>query len=75
MACIPTALIQPLSEVLAVLVEDSLKVLFLLAYLLYLNWKLTLIALIIIPGIALVIRVFSSRLVMTTSVSVDKVWK
>jgi subfamily B ATP-binding cassette protein MsbA len=48
--------------VLAVMVEDSLKVLFLLAYLLYLNWRLTLIALIIIPGIALVIRVFSSRL-------------
>jgi len=48
--------------VLAVLVEDSLKVLFLLAYLLYLNWQLTLIALIIIPGIALVIRIFSGRL-------------
>jgi subfamily B ATP-binding cassette protein MsbA len=48
--------------VLAVLVEDSLKVVFLLAYLLYLNWKLTLIALFIIPCIAIVIRLFSKRL-------------
>lgn len=48
--------------VLAVLVEDSLKVVFLLAYLLYLNWKLTLIALIIVPCIALVIKLFSKRL-------------
>ncbi len=48
--------------VLAVLVEDSLKVVFLLAYLLYLNWKLTLIALCIIPCIAVVIRLFSKRL-------------
>ncbi|MFM9972781.1 MAG: lipid A export permease/ATP-binding protein MsbA [Burkholderiales bacterium] len=48
--------------VLTVLVEDSLKVIFLLAYLLYLNWKLTLIALVIVPCIALVIRLFSKRL-------------
>lgn len=48
--------------VLAVLVEDSLKIVFLLAYLLYLNWKLTLIALCIIPCIAVVIRLFSKRL-------------
>ena len=48
--------------VLAVLVEDSLKVVFLLSYLLYLNWKLTIIALMIIPCIALVIRLFSRRL-------------
>lgn len=48
--------------VLAVLVEDSLKIVFLLAYLLYLNWKLTLIALCIIPCIAIVIRLFSKRL-------------
>ena len=48
--------------VLTVIVEDSLKVIFLLAYLLFLNWQLTLVALIIIPGIALVIRLFSKRL-------------
>lgn len=50
------------TSVLAVLVEDSLKVIFLLAYLLYLNWKLTLIALVIVPCIALVIKLFSKRL-------------
>ncbi len=48
--------------VLAVVVEDSLKVIFLLTYLLYLNWQLTLIALAIVPGIALAIRLFSKRL-------------
>ena len=48
--------------VLTIIVEDSLKVVFLLAYLLYLNWQLTLIALVIVPCIALVIRLFSRRL-------------
>ena len=48
--------------VLTVIVEDSLKVVFLLGYLMYLNWQLTMIALVIVPAIALVIRLFSKRL-------------
>jgi ATP-binding cassette, subfamily B, bacterial MsbA len=48
--------------VLTVLVEDSLKVILLLGYLLYLNWKLTMIALVIVPGIAIAIKLFSKRL-------------
>ena len=48
--------------VLTVLVRDTLSVVGLLAWLLYLNWKLTLVTLIITPGIALVIKLFSKRL-------------
>ncbi len=48
--------------VLTVVVEDTLKVVFLLAYLMYLNWQLTMVALVIVPGIALVIKLFSKRL-------------
>ncbi len=48
--------------VLTVLVSDTLSVVGLLGWLLYLNWKLTLVTLIITPGIALVIKLFSKRL-------------
>ncbi len=48
--------------VLTVLVRDTLSVVGLLGWLLYLNWKLTLVTLIITPGIALVIKLFSKRL-------------
>lgn len=48
--------------VVTVLVRDSLTIVGLLAWLLYLNWKLTMIALVITPMIALVTRLVSRRL-------------
>jgi len=50
------------TSVLTVLVRDSIAVLGLFAWLLYENWRLTLVALAIIPLSALVIKLFSSRL-------------
>ena len=50
------------TSVLTVLVRDSITVLGLFAWLLYENWKLTLVAVAIIPLSALVIKLFSSRL-------------
>jgi len=50
------------TTVLTVLVRDSLTVVALFAWLLYENWRLTLVALAIIPLSALVIRLFSKRL-------------
>ncbi|MDO8960062.1 MAG: lipid A export permease/ATP-binding protein MsbA [Rhodocyclaceae bacterium] len=47
---------------LTVLVRDSLAVVGLLAWLFYLNWQLTLVALAVGPIIALVVRGFSGRL-------------
>jgi subfamily B ATP-binding cassette protein MsbA len=45
-----------------VLVRDSIVIIGLLAWLLWLNWKLTLIALAIAPLVALLVRVLSGRL-------------
>jgi subfamily B ATP-binding cassette protein MsbA len=50
------------TNVLTVLVRDSLAVVGLLGWLLYLNWKLTLVAIIVAPGIALAVKLFSRRL-------------
>jgi len=50
------------TTVLTVMVRDSLTVIGLLAWMFYLDWKLSLITLVIGPIIALVIRSFSSRL-------------
>ena len=50
------------TTVLTVLVRDSLTVVALFAWLLYENWRLTLVALAIIPLSAAVIRLFSTRL-------------
>ncbi len=47
---------------LTVLVRDSVTILGLLAWLLYLNWQLTLIALVVAPLIALVVRGFGYRI-------------
>ncbi len=44
------------------LIRDSITVLALLAYLVYQNWQLTVVALIIIPSMAYVVRVTSKRL-------------
>ncbi|MGE5469020.1 MAG: lipid A export permease/ATP-binding protein MsbA [Ignavibacteria bacterium] len=50
------------TNVLTVAVRDSLSIVGLLAWLFYLNWKLTLVALTIGPVIAIVVRAFSGRL-------------
>jgi subfamily B ATP-binding cassette protein MsbA len=48
--------------VLTVLVRDSITVLGLLGYLLYLNWKLTLITLAIVPPIGFTVKTIAGRL-------------
>jgi ATP-binding cassette, subfamily B, bacterial MsbA len=50
------------TTVLTVLVRDSIAIIGLLGYLFYLNWKLTLVALVIGPPIALTVRLISRRL-------------
>ena len=50
------------TSVLTVAVRDSLAIVALLSWLLYLNWKLTLVALAVTPLIAVVVQVFSKRL-------------
>ncbi len=50
------------TSVLTVLIRDSFTIIGLLGWLLYLNWKLTLITFIIAPAIMLVIRLTSKRL-------------
>jgi subfamily B ATP-binding cassette protein MsbA len=50
------------TSVLTVLVRDSVTIAALLAVLLWSNWKLTLIAFVVIPPIAIVVRAFSRRL-------------
>jgi subfamily B ATP-binding cassette protein MsbA len=50
------------TSTLTVLIRDTLSVIGLVAWLLWLNWKLTLISLAVIPLTALVVRAFSKRL-------------
>jgi subfamily B ATP-binding cassette protein MsbA len=50
------------TSTLTVLIRDSLSVIGLVGWLLYLNWKLTLISLAVIPLIGFVIRALSGRL-------------
>jgi subfamily B ATP-binding cassette protein MsbA len=49
------------TSVLTTFVRDSLTIVFLMTWLLYLNWKLTLITMCVGPLIAIVVRVFSKR--------------
>lgn len=51
-----------LGGVVITLVRDSFIILGLLGWLLYLNWQLTLIALVLIPIVALMVRAFSRRM-------------
>ena len=48
--------------VVTVVVRDSVTIVALLAYLLWLNWQLTVITFLMIPPIALVVRTFNRRL-------------
>ena len=47
---------------ITVMVRDSLTLLGLLGWMLFLNWRLTIIAVIVTPAIALVVKLFSGRL-------------
>jgi subfamily B ATP-binding cassette protein MsbA len=51
------------------LIKDSLTLVALMGYLLYINWKLTIIELVIFPGVALVMKVLSKRLHRITQAS------
>ncbi|MDO4905598.1 MAG: lipid A export permease/ATP-binding protein MsbA [Lautropia sp.] len=53
---------QSLSSVLVILVRDSVVIIGLLGWLLYLNWQLTMIALVLIPLVALAVGSFSRRM-------------
>lgn len=50
------------TQALVTLVKDGLSVVGLLGWMLYLNWKLSLLAFLIAPGIALIVRLVSQRL-------------
>jgi len=50
------------TTVLTVVVKDSIAIVGLLAWLLYLNWKLTLIAFLILPPVGLTVRLIAKRL-------------
>ena len=50
------------TSVLTVMIRDSLAVVGLLAWLFYINWKLTLVALAVFPLVSIVVRLFSRRL-------------
>ncbi len=50
------------TSVLTVLIRDSLAIIGLLAWMIYLNWKLTLVFLIAAPFVVAIVRYFSSRL-------------
>ncbi|MFZ3036977.1 MAG: lipid A export permease/ATP-binding protein MsbA [Rugosibacter sp.] len=52
--------------VITVFIKDTFAVVGLLAWMFYLNWKLSLIALIMVPGIALAVVGFSKRLRATS---------
>jgi ATP-binding cassette, subfamily B, bacterial MsbA len=58
-----------LVHALLALVRDSLTLLALLGYLLFLNWKLTLIVAVLFPAVALVMRTLSRRLYRLTKAS------
>ncbi len=53
---------QAATQVITVLVKDSLTIIGLLGYLMYLDWQLTLITFVMIPPIAIVVRFFNAKL-------------
>jgi subfamily B ATP-binding cassette protein MsbA len=50
------------TSVLTVIFKDTVSIIGLLAWMLYLNWRLTLLAVVMLPVIALIVRVISIRL-------------
>ncbi|HUF19831.1 MAG TPA: lipid A export permease/ATP-binding protein MsbA [Burkholderiales bacterium] len=61
-----TQVTQAATQSITVLVKDSLTIFGLIAYLLYLDWKLTLMILVLIPPIAAVVHFFNIRLRKTS---------
>jgi len=57
-----TGVTDAATSALTVLIKDSIVIVLLLAYLFYLNWKLTLIAFVVGPPIAYTVRIISKRL-------------
>jgi subfamily B ATP-binding cassette protein MsbA len=57
---------QMLVSAFLTLAKDSLTVVALMGYLVYLNWKLTLIVLAVFPGLILIMRVLTKRLYQLT---------
>ena len=55
-------IIDMIKNVLTSMIRDSLTVIGLLAYLFYLNWPLTLIAIVLLPMIAVIVRLTGRRL-------------
>ncbi|HEV3105504.1 MAG TPA: lipid A export permease/ATP-binding protein MsbA, partial [Trinickia sp.] len=55
-------ILSVLTSVMVTLVRDSLTVVFLLGYLFYLNWRLTLIVAVILPGIGWLVSKINRRL-------------
>jgi subfamily B ATP-binding cassette protein MsbA len=51
-----------LTNALIALLKDALTAVALLGFLIYLNWKLTLIVFVIVPGVAVIMRTLSKRL-------------
>jgi len=64
-------IIDMIRNVLSAMIRDTLTVLGLLGYLLYLNWRLTLIALILLPVIAAIVRATGKRLRKLTHTYLD----
>jgi subfamily B ATP-binding cassette protein MsbA len=54
--------VDMITSVILAVVRDSLTVVLLVGYLLYLNWRLTLVAVVLVPIIALIVRTSSGRL-------------
>lgn len=61
------------TSALVSIVRESFTALALIAYLLYLDWKLTLITLAIGPVIALIVRAFGSRMRTASRMSLDSI--
>lgn len=61
-----TGVTSAATGVLTVLIKDSFAVIGLLTWMFYLNWQLSLIALVMVPGIALAVMSFSKRLRSTS---------
>ncbi|APV49649.1 lipid A export permease/ATP-binding protein MsbA [Betaproteobacteria bacterium GR16-43] len=57
------------TSVLTVIVRDTVTIIALISILIYSNWRLTLIALAVIPPTALVVRIFGKRLRATSRAS------
>ncbi|MEB0136753.1 lipid A export permease/ATP-binding protein MsbA [Actimicrobium sp. CCC2.4] len=55
-------IIEMVTKVFTSLIRDSLTVIVLLAFLLWLNWRLTIVALVLLPLMAIVVRMTGKRL-------------